>query len=250
MSKAVDDFTAFWRKFDITAPGPRVHPADMDSLDHARAQAAGLQLQLLPLPVNGSLERASAVIVMLNSGFGASDAAWEANHPSEATEREASRARNILQSHTATDRYPFYDFNPRLADHPGAQYWRKKLGSVCREIAIQRRLALDAAREFVANRVAVVQRVAYASSDSTGVAKACGQLPSSMAAQSLVRGLIEEGKTLIIVVRGASALGLSRGDEAENLVVFDPQTTEPVRADLSASSRCGKALVQHLCAFN
>jgi hypothetical protein len=246
LSEAVGDFCLFWRRFDPKTSGLRIHPADAATLHDQRAQAAGLQLQLLPLPVNGSLERASAVIVMLNSGFSPADADWDAKHPAAALEREASKVRNLSQSHLTSHRYPFYDFNPLFSTHPGARYWRKKLGALSRELANQEHMSIEAAAELVANRVSIVQRFAYASTNSKGVAQACGTLPSSLAARALVRGLIQEGEVLVLIVRGATAFGLSRDDETDNLVVLDPRTTEPVRADLGPTGRAGQALMRRL----
>jgi hypothetical protein len=201
---------------------------------------------LLPLPVNGSLQRAAAVVVMLNSGFGPADQEWDAAHPAEATEREASKWRNLSQMHGASDLFPFYDFNPLFAEHPGAAYWRKKLGGICRALVAPPRVTLDIATKIVANRVAVVQRFAYASTNSSGVASACEMLPSPAAAQALVRGLVSEGEKLVVVVRGATSFGLDRGDETANLVVFDPRTTEPVHAHLGPTTRGGKVLLERL----
>jgi hypothetical protein len=248
MSNACAEFTHFWREFDPKSEGPGLHPADAASLDDQRAQAAGLQLQLLPLPVNGRLEGAAAVVVMLNSGFSPADKNWDAAHPTEAMEREASKERNLSQTHLSQHRYPLYDLNPMFSEHPGARYWRRKLGGLCSELANRCGIGLHAATELVANRVSIVQRFAYASTNSKHVAQACATLPSTMAAQSLVHGLIEEGEVLVVIVRGATALGLSRNDEAENVVVLDPKTTEPVRAHLGPTSRAGKTLLQHLCA--
>lgn len=223
-----------------------VHPLDRVDLATLDARAAGLQLGEIPVNVNGNLSRAEAVIVMLNSGWGPDGVEWARANPDLHEVRQIARRKNVHQSHTSADEWPFYDLDPRFSTHPGGKRWRSKLGSVIRALSDRLRMDEEQAVRELATRVAVVQRFAYASPDAKSFKQQWSEIASAQAARSLVRGLICEGEKLVVVVRGALFFEVGPQDQGLNLVVYDPKTTEPVRGDLSLSSSGGKAIFERL----
>lgn len=237
MSKSVEQFEAFWRQMDLKARPRYIHPADEAILTDSVADKAQLQLQLLPLPVNGNLRRAEIIVLMLNSGWGEDDAAWEEAFPNEHAAMLSAKRANLHQSHGTGDAYPFYDLNPRFQDHPGAAYWKgganlvkprrkpqeKRLAELAGALAVEWSVPLSAVYRELSNRIAVVQRCAYASKDGDELKTIAKRLDSSAELIKFIRGLVDEDEKLVVVVRAASVVGLLPADNARNLFVYEPQ---------------------------
>lgn len=219
MSDAITRFEEFWRRLPLTntRPSEWVHPADDEYL--TERDRTYMQLDLLPLPVNGNLRNAKVVILMLNPGFGERDAAW--GTPSSRSERLGSEIANLRQIHKSSD-YPMHELNPILTGSGGARFWAGSLGKTGGKL---RHLAKALAppndedhieiRKELSNHITVVQLVAYRStkfSDLQGGQRKEGppqhRLQSSKEALLLAQSLIEEQDKLVVVPYGIQHWGL------------------------------------------
>jgi hypothetical protein len=254
MSRAIQEFVAFWRSFDLDASCPFIHPEDTPWLDAVTAKASGIRIDVPPLPVNGSLERASVIIAMTNAGFGNDGLEWEARNPAQASRRLTAIRNNLYQSHMSQDEYPFYDFDPEMDGHPGSGYWkgtgrkreRKKLRKLSEALAEKLKMPLSEVHRGMANEIAILQRFPYPSPDAKKLGSLPKNLPSAAHAVRLLRGLVEEKQKLIVVIRGATSFGYAPRDSDEKLVVYHPSLA--VGAHLSPNSPAWVPLVTHLSA--
>lgn len=229
MSEGISRFEEFWRRFDCAADAPYVHPDDSNSLTDRDRQH--MQLNLLPLPVNGNLRSADLVILMLNPGFSDSDAKW--GDASMRRSLVASERANLHQRNWPND-YPMFDLNPDFVGSGGANYWtgglgrmKGKLGHLAHELASAEDLDHSSIRRELANRVAVVQLVAYRSTSfadlQSGQSKAGppqSRLRSSLEAIRLARALVREGEKLVVVPYGTQHWGYPGPVMRERLVVY------------------------------
>lgn len=101
----------------------------------------------------------------------------------------------------------------------------------------------------LAGTIAMDKRLPYASANGRGLRSKWDRLPSALAEQELVRGLLAEREKLLVVVRGASFLSVTIADQGPILVVYDTKSTEPVRGNLGVKSRGGQAILERLCAL-
>ncbi|MDP2448518.1 MAG: hypothetical protein Q8M93_00615 [Polaromonas sp.] len=253
MNKAIRRFEDFWRGMDLTSKSPYVHP--MDERFFRANKTDGLQLELLPIPMNGNLRHADIIILMLNSGFSKDDINWESAHPEQHLLMLESQRRNIHQSHKDHD-YPFYDLNPTFKDHPGAAYWKgganmavkrrqqQKLASVAGELVRVWKVELATVYREISNRIAVLQLFPYRSS-TFGHSKLLRNLPSCLEATMVVRALVEDSNKLIVVPRSVKAWGFNGvSDNTENLIIYEPHQARS--ASLSMNSSGGKAIFNRL----
>ncbi len=113
MNSAVSEFTAFWSALP-TSGAPFVHPADAPFIRDGE-----LELNLLPIPVNGNLSEAEAIVLTLNPGLDGEDYEWE-----QRQDFRDSLVSNLRQDHP-TSGYSLNYLNPKFAAHPGAGYWSR-----------------------------------------------------------------------------------------------------------------------------
>jgi hypothetical protein len=235
MSEGISRYEEFWRRFDCVADAPYVHPEDWDLLTTRDRQH--MQLNLLPLPVNGNLRSADVILLMLNPGFSDSDAKW-----GDASMRSALVAseRANLQQRDWTNDYPFFDLNPDFVGSGGANYWagplgrmKGKLGHLANGLASAEDGDHSSIRRELANRVAVVQLVAYRSTSfadlQSGQSRAGPpqiRLKSSLEAIQLARALVREGEKLVVVPYGIQRWGYPGPVMSERLVVYRPGLRE------------------------
>lgn len=253
MSNGIQRFEDFWRRMDLTPRARYIHPDDAPFL--CAEEHPSLQFQLLPIPLIGNLRTAEAVILMLNSGFGKDDLVWEQAHPTEHASMLAVQRANLHQRYF-DGAYPFYDFDPRFRNHPGAGYWKggaqlavrkrqqAKLSQVAEALACEWSVPVEQAHKHLAHRVAVLEWFPYRST-SFEWRSAFQRVPSCQEALRLVRSLVNDNQKLIVVPRSVDKWGF-RGfaDGTDNLVVYDgPQGTA---ASLTLNSAGGKAILQRL----
>lgn len=243
----IDRFEEFWRRMDLTTPRDvYLHPADEPFVQAGPPGDKQLQLQVLPIPVNGNLRQADVVILMLNPNFDEmSDRQWKMAHPAAYEYMEACQRANIQQRHPY-DAHPFYDISPLLGSHPGAGYWRggSKLAGIARERASNRRVSLEEAYIELSRRIAVLQLVPYRSK-KFGHHSLVKEAPSSAQAIALARYLAEETDKLLIVQRKVNDWGFEFPSDRENVIVYDPRR-EARKASLSLKSRGGSAILARL----
>lgn len=213
MSNAISRFEDFWREMPMSNDGTSVLAHPQDEADLTGRDRQCMQLDLLPLPVNGNLRIADVVILMLNPGFGELDAHW--GTPASRLERLAGERANLHQTRWTSD-YPMFDLNPVLAGSGGAKYWagplgpmKGKLGHLARALANAENDDPAEIRKELSNRIAVVQLVAYRSTafkDLQSGQKKAGppqhRLQSSNEALLLAHGLAKEQRKLVVVPYG------------------------------------------------
>lgn len=226
---AIARFEAFWREFEPGANGPHIHPKDRADISDRDREL--MQFDLLPIPVNGNLRTAEVLILMLNPGFGSRDAEWG----TPAT-RQILRAGEMAALHQGdwSGDYPIFDLDPALVGSGGARFWggehdspTGKFGHVITALA-EAGTSFTAARRALANRVAIVQLVAYRSTSFSALQQRQrrdgppqDRLESSTEALTLARALIAENRRLVIVPYGIDHWKTQEGI-APNLVVYPP----------------------------
>ncbi len=179
-----------------------------------------MQLDLLPIPVNGNLRNADVIILMLNPGFSDSDAQWGTAF-SRSVLLDSERA-NLLQSDWP-DKFPMFDLNPKLAGSGGAKYWagplgpmKGKLGHLAHALAGPDDYLHEDIRKELSNRIAIVQRVAYRSKSFRDLHR----LRSSQEAFELARSLVAEGEKLVVIPYGIQHWGYPNPVKTSNLIVY------------------------------
>jgi len=256
-SPGIERFTAFWGQLVRAGDTHIVHPDDRAVLTEKAAARAALQTHLVPLPVNGKLLRADVVIAMTNSGYGKGDAAWERRFKELHAQHVESKWRNVHQTHTPKDEYPFYDLDPRFRDHPGAAYWKggavpvvpikrqqAKLKCLATELARIRGQTIDEVHRALANRLAVLELVPYASVNIKKLRGIHKYLPSSQEAIKLLHGLAAEREKLVVVARSTSEFGFNHEDSRAGLVVYG--ANHALSASLGKGGAAFSALLERL----
>lgn len=243
MKSPVETFLAFWSRFEHRAP-PYVHPDD-----RALATQADFELNLLPLPVNGSLMDAECVILMLNPGLDPEDYQWE-----KTQNFRSSLIRNLNQSHGPDD-HPLLYLDPVFGQHPGAGYWarardpkrpkreQQKLRAVIEAIANRDGVTVEAAQAHVSRKVAVVQLCPYHSANMNR-RDLLKRLPSCLQARDLVHALAASGEKLVVVARSVREWGFAGPVQSAGLVVYPSSLGSS--ASLSLSSIGGAALMKRI----
>jgi len=243
MNSAIAAFTAFWNQVGWGTP-PHVHPRDAPYL-----QSDEVELRLLPIPVNGDLAQAEAVVLTLNPGLDNDDYQWE-----ERLDFRESLLRNLRQKHPQNG-WPLNYLDPAFSQHPGAGYWSmsrgtrtsgkdlQKFNSVVQAIAARDSVSETAARQHVAKKVTILQLCPY-HSKSKPRAQLLSNLPSSTAARGLVQSLILGGDKLVIATRSVAEWGFQQAVTSDRLVVYP--SALGASASLTLNSAGGAALVRVL----
>jgi hypothetical protein len=238
MESAVTTFVRFWSELPLSGP-QHVHPADTPYV-----RAGKFELSLLPIPVNGSLANAEAIVLTLNPGLRDEDRAWE-----DREDFRNSLLNNLRQTHSGSA-YPLNYLDPAFAMHAGAGYWSQsrrlrgerdlqKLHHITKAIAQRDGVSTEMARGYVARKVAILQLCPYhsAAKPSANVLRA---LPSSNAAREFVKGLIAEKSKLVVATRSVMEWGFSGPVNTEHLVVYDGN--QGTSASLTMKSLGGQAI--------
>ena len=243
MNTAIEAFLQFWSEAP-TESAPFVHPTDAPFI-----RDGDLELSLLPIPMNGSLIEAEAVVLMLNPGLDKEDRAWE-----QRPDFRGSLVKNLRQQHSG-EAYPLNYLNPAFAMHPGAGYWSQtrklgggvrdaqKLNAVVEALASRDNVAPEAARAHVARKVAILQLCPYHSSSKPPTRLLRG-LPSCVQARSLLNALLSSGDKLVIATRSVAEWGFTRQVDTDRLVVY--AGNQGTSASLTLQSSGGQALVKRL----
>ena len=243
MSRGISQFEDFWRQMKFAPGEPYVHPDDKIALTARDVQIMGLNLP--PIPVNGNLRSSDVVILMLNPGYSDLDA-LRGNAFSKEIQL-ASEWANLHQRDWPNE-YPMFDLNPDLVDSGGAEYWagplgrmKGKLGHLAHSLAAPEEHSHSHIRKELANRIAVVQLVAYRSTafaDLQTNQKKSGppqlRLKSSEEARKLARALVEEGEKLVVIPYGIQHWGYAKPVQTERLVVYKRGLREAHIAPTSA----------------
>ena len=245
----VATFVEYWSRFRNYG-GVCVHPDDA-----SLAKQGDFELTLLPLPINGNLREAEAVILMLNPGLDGEDYEWERNG-----DFRASLLRNLNQTHGPDDS-PLLYLDPRFNQHPGAGYWsrarvpkrtkreQQKLRGIVEALANRDGVSIESAQAHVARKIAILQLCPYHSA-TMGRRDLLNRLPSCIQARKLVHALVSSGEKLVVATRSVSEWGFAGPVETEGLVVY--RSSLGISASLSLASAGGAAILRCLsrCAEN
>ena len=240
MNAASSAFLRFWAQLSVAVP-PYVHPADAPHI-----RVGDFELALLPIPVNGHLAEADAIVLTLNPGLDDEDRVWE-----ERKDFRDSLLRNLSQSHLDTG-YPLSYLNPTFAMHAGAGYWSQsrrlglrrdpqKLFHVTEAIAQRDNVSIETARAHVSRMVAILQLCPYHST-AKPPQRLLRRLPSCAAARELVTGLIEERRQLVVATRSVADWGFNGPMNGDKLVVYEGN--QGTSASLTLNSIGGQAIVR------
>ena len=213
--------SAFWAHADLRKP-PYVHPDDRlvferfkpGSLKHPAITSANcedylptlsdrfIHFSLLPVPYVGDLERADIFVLMLNPGFSQREYMVEAR-----PEIDAALRANLAQSHINTA--PMLYLDALFGDHPGQQYWQKRLKG-------------SGSYKELAKRLAVLEVFPY-HSEADSARSLVEKLPSSQVAREFVHNYLvpkaQRGDILLVVPRAKTQWGVREEDISGNIVV-------------------------------
>ncbi len=205
-----DDLIVYWSSLN----GQTVHPDDRAVLPFGR-----FATDLQPLPWNGPLRTARAYFLLINPGLSPEDH----EHELRPAFREALRL-NL----TGNSRYIY--LQQRFEDHPGNIWARRLFGG---DIG-----------EAQADRICVIQLVAYHCADGDRAKRISRRLPSSQRAVQFVHDWLlpraEADSVGLIVARAAEQWGFGPQDERESVIVY--QGSECRGALQTANTRGGRLL--------
>jgi hypothetical protein len=211
-----DELIAFWSRLGRHT----VHPDD----EQALLERSGFETRLLPLPWNGPIRSARAFVAFLNPGLDTKDVPYE-----QGNSRFCERLRENLDG-----RRPYVYFDPAYLNHPGATWARETFGP-------------DWPSSY-ADRICVIQLVAYHSSDNAAPEKVSHRLQSTSHMKAWVKETllqrVRSGEALLVVGRGVSRFNLDDEQETENFVRY--RFPENRRAHMTKKTRGGDALRRFL----
>lgn len=139
---------------------------------------SNLRLDTLPDQVIGGLDRAEVIFLLLNPGFDENDITVNLALPQFV---EANR-NNLIDPYTS----PFYYFNGELNGTGGYVWWRRILNPL---------IEAGITEAMLSEKIAAIEYFPYHSKEW----KDLPQVPSQQIAFSLVRHVIERGKTIVIM---------------------------------------------------
>lgn len=241
----IQRFEDFWREMGTHSRDRFVHPQDEPFVVAGPPGPHQLQLQVLPIPANGSVRHADIVLFMLNPNFNAAkDAAWRQRSPASAAALDGCITANLHQLH-APDARAFYDVRSDLKDSPGASYWKTGGGfaEIAQSLAGERGYSLDDAYDEISRRVVVLQMVPYRSA-KFGSRKLIDKTPSSARARKLAHFLADETDKLLVVQRSIDNWGFSYPSMRANVVVYPKSQALP--ASLGLKCLGGPSILQRL----
>jgi len=190
-----DHLIEYWSVLD----GQTVHPDDQAVLPPGQ-----FAVDLEPLPWNGPLRSARAYILFINPGLppdGVSPDDYE--YEQRPVFREALRF-------NLTGNSPYIYLQCKFADHPGNRWASRLFG---RDIG-----------EVQADRMCVVQLVAYHCKDGGPAKRVARRLPSSQKSIRFVHEWVvpraNAGEIGLIVAQAAEQWGFSPADECQSTIVY------------------------------
>lgn len=211
-----DDLISFWSNL-----GPNnVHPTD----DSTLLVRSGFETRLIPLPWNGPIRTARAFVAFLNPGLDDKDVPYEAEN-----DDFCQKLRENLKGNS-----PYVYFDPDFLNHPGAKWARDTFGP-------------DWPSSY-ADRICVIQLVAYHSSDSSAPHKLYNKLQSTAHMTNWIKETllkrVRSGHALLVIGRGASRFDLEDEPETETFIRY--RNPEYRRAHMTKNTRGGDALRRYL----
>ena len=214
------DLVSAWRTVDVDSCGPLILECDRKILkrrqrseldvcyaswkDASRCLGGKdgnkLHLDRIPIPYVGDLSKASIFILTLNPGHELADYYFE-------FEDDAYRQAlvNNLKQENLDPKFPFFYLNPQFSTTGGYSYWFPEFKEVITRLMVKYKMTFDDAHSKLAQKVAVMELVPYASVDSGPL----GSLPDKLCSARLamqyvgnhVRPKVIKGEAIAIVLR-------------------------------------------------
>ncbi len=258
--------TRFWSDFAPRGGSPYIHPDDTDLFlkkghgildlrsanfrQFVRSERFGnfadkqFHLSLLPVPYAGDLRRADIFVLLLNPGFNFVD--YYAEYESR---QFRSRLLQNLRQENHKAKFPFLYLDPSFCWHSGFVWWERKLREVGKILAKQKyEGSYLAALEELSRRVAAIELVPYHSTSFGDHKLVELGLPSSVAAQSFVKGSLlpraAAGEVTIIVTRRPRDWGLDTKRKRRGVVCYRGGLTRG--ASLGPKTSGGQAILKRL----
>jgi len=179
-----------WNNFE---PEMGILDVDMDGVREYEAQKRGKEFKimrkLIPEPFLGNIESAPLLLLGGNPGFHPDDCKW---HSGE--EFRAAAIENLKGNKKG-----IYLLEARFQESPGAQWWRRRLGCLCKEIARQLGMEdLEKAFKILSRGTAIVEQHPY-HTKKFSLPKALKCLPSFEFVKEMIEEAVEENRFVIIV---------------------------------------------------
>lgn len=208
--------------------------------DFCRPGDTKIHLGLIPQPFCGNVGKATIYLLFLNPGLGPSDYYGEYEVPAY----RKALLNNLKQNFS--DKQPSFMFlDPRFAWHEGFQWWHGKLRSVIEEMSNRFNIPYAEARSLLADQLASIELFPYHSASFKDADNWIKKLTSVQLARSFVHDYIvpraKSGKAIIIATRAVKMWDLP---EHPNIICYEGGHARA--AHLSASSKGGKAILEHV----
>jgi len=189
------NLAGFWSDFKCKS-APFIHPKDRKSPHFSKKLKKLFRLSLLPVPYIGNLDHANIIILMGNPGF-------HKEHDIPELKDKVFQRDIKLNNRQKLKKYPFFYLKPEYRKHGGGIYWRKRLKDIADTLVRKGHFPSDeAAFNFIAKKIAVVQLAPYHSSKFPRNL----HLPSTQRAIDWANNKLlrraQKGKISIIVARG------------------------------------------------
>jgi len=187
-----DDLIGFWSRLGTAT----LHPDDVAAL----CRSDKFETRLVPLPWNGPIRSARAIVALINPGLDPNDVPYEQGN-------RGFRERLHLN---LEGNWPYVYFDQDYSDHPGAAWALTTFG---RDFPI----------EF-GDRFCVIQLVAYHSEDTKALSEIAQELRSAAVIKNwlhhTVLPQVRAGEMVLVVGRGAAKYGVSNEPETEHFVRY------------------------------
>lgn len=167
-----------WKHLPKTPPHILVEDLETLARHNKEPQDLGLQLEILPLPFIGDLDKASVVLLCLNPGY---------HRELDRRAYEDSYCFNeSIKALTFSSEVPFICLDPELEYTGGYKWWTRLLGQLIQKFGIK----------VLSEKLVCLQYLGYHSKTFRGLPTV---LPSQMFTFSLVRRAIKEQKTIVMM---------------------------------------------------
>ena len=196
---------------------------------------------LIPVPFQGSLERADVFICLINPGFDLIDYYTE-----DLPSFRKVVLRNLKQK-LSSETYPFFSLDPKWRWTGTGKWWNGLFGNIVREIAKKKSISYNDAAKLVSKRIAALEIVPYHSLNAAKVTTVSKKLESSKLIRDYLKRTVlpkaKKGNALVII---GSGLKMWEVKEKGKNIVHPPKKKGP-KVALSMKSNCaGWKILQRL----
>ncbi|MXX93570.1 MAG: hypothetical protein F4Y63_09025 [Chloroflexi bacterium] len=216
------DLVSAWQTVDLNTRGPRILECDREvlkrrqrgeldvcyaswqevSLDLSNSKDRNqLHLNRIPVPYVGDLSKASIFILTLNPGHELADYYFEFED-----DPYGQALVNNLKQENLDIKFPFFYLNPRFSTTGGYSYWFPEFKEVITRLMVKHKVTFDEAHSKLAQEIAVIEQVPYASVNSKPLESLSDELCSRRLAMQYVKNHVRpkvlSSNAIAIVQRG------------------------------------------------